>query len=333
MLIGLAVIALGLYFFINDILIRNKGKVIVGKIKDVEENVKRGFDRVIIEVLSENTSKEISFYSKKSHKKGDEIKGVYYSNRKHEIISVNQEGFFIQRGAPLIVILVGLVFFLIPFAVNISNDLLILYCLIGTIVFLLASIYYNSKSLYKNITEIEKVYYGEINSNSVKSTKNLNRYQSKLTNIEQVLKIPSSTIFITVIFVFFSIFIFSMTYVNIKKEVDLSLYENTIGEVADIKKSSKSKEYKIIYEYVVDGKKYETEYDTKKEFFLISKGSKQKIYYNNELPTDAISKAEYISKLVKPLLCSLTFLIIGLYIQVNNIFRINVIKKSIVREA
>lgn len=332
-LIGLAIIGFGVYLLVNDILIRKKGKIIIGKVKEIKYNEKKVWHRIILEIISENMTKEISFLSTKKYKIGEEIKGVYYTNKKREIISINKDGFFIPKGSTPVIILVGLIFLLVSFInKNIPTDVLTFGALVVTIIILLVAAYYNSKSLYKNLTEVEQVYYGNTKSNTAKSTANLIRYQSGLKSIKQAYKIPSSTIFITLIFLIFGISILIGTYISTKNDIDLSLYNSTTGKVVELHQNSKTKNYTITYEYIVNEKKYSTKYDTKKDFILTYKGNKEKIYYNKTLPFISISNTEYISKFIIPLLGGLLFIFLGIHIQVENIQKIKTLKNCIVKE-
>lgn len=332
-LIGLAIIGFGVYLLVNDILIRKKGKIIIGKVKEIRYNEKKVWHRIILEIISENMTKEISFLSTKKYEIGEIIKGVYYSNKRHEIISINQEWFFIPKGSAAVIIIVGLIFLLVSFInKNIPTDVLTFGSLIVTIIILLVAAYYNSKSLYKKLTEVEQVYYGNTRSNSTKSTANLIRYQSGLKSIKQVYKIPSSTIFITLIFLIFGISILTTTYITTKNDIDLSLYNSTMGKVVKIDHNPKTKTYILTYEYIINGKKYNAKYDTKKDFVLTYKGNKEKIYYNKKLPFISISNTEYISKFIVPLLSGLLFTFLGIHIQVENIQKRKTLKNCIVKE-
>lgn len=306
---------------------KKKATIVKTKVKKVEEvmnsdNTRRGYD-VTFEFEYNGKLKEETIFSSKKFKVNSTREGLYLEGKKKNLLSVEGEGFYVDKGAGFfgITFAVYIIFLIVGTLLNVSTRIIIGSTLLY-LLFLFGGLTIRHLILNKNKKETNKkdaIFYNKANYDEYSNVdSNLIRYipeykkpRKRKNNKESLL---FQCIFIGVGGI--STVIGVVNLINVLKIV--IFYDNTIAEISKIytykiTSDSETTSIGVIYTYKVDSHEYTLDYKTgtSESMYFKKVGDKEKIYYDAEEPSNSIPK-QSVPTAILPMIIGLLFLYVGI---------------------
>jgi len=309
---------------------KNAGAVKV-KVKEVKrkesyDKTLRGYD-VTFEFEHNGKLKEETIFSSKNFKINSIRDGLYLEGKKKHLLSVEGEGFYVDKGAGFfgITFALYLIFLIVGVLLNVSTRIIIdstlLYLLLLFSGLTIRHFILNkNKKKRKEIKKKDAIFYNKAHYDEYSTVdSNLVRYIPKYKKPKKR-KNDKGSILLRCIFIGLggmSTLIGIFMLINVLKIV--VIYDNTIAEISDIytyKTTVDSETVEcigVIYTYEVNDNEYTLNYKTgtSKEMYFKKLGDKEKIYYDSDNPNNSIPKKSIPSSLL-PIIIGPLFLYIGI---------------------
>ena len=310
---------------------KNAGAVKV-KVKEVKrkesyDKTLRGYD-VTFEFEHNGKLKEETIFSSKNFKINSIRDGLYLEGKKKNLLSVEGQGFYVDKGAGFlgITFAVYLLFLIIGVLLNVSTRIIIdstlLYLLLLFSGLTIRHFILNkNKKEGKEINKKDAIFYNKANYDEYSAVdSNLVRYIPKYKKPKR--KNAKGSLLFRCIFIGLggiSTIIGIFTLIDVLKTI--VYYDNTFAEISEIytyrihepSRMDESDLIGVIYIYEVNGNKYTSNNKTgiSKEMYFKKVGDKVKIYYDKKDPNISISK-ESIPSAILPIIIGPLFLYIGI---------------------
>lgn len=302
-----------------------KVKVKDSKRKESYDKTLRGYD-VTFEFELNGKLKEETIFSSKNFKINSIIEGLYLEGKKKNLLSVEGQGFYVDKGAGFfgITFAVFVLFLIVCAMFNVSWQIII-YSSLFYLLLLFCGIFIRGYLLNKkNKIDIDNkkdaIYYAKSNYDEYSSVdSNLVRYIPEYKKTKKGKNDKGSLLF-RCIFIGLggmSTLIGIFMLINVLKIV--IIYDNTFAEISDIYTYKTTVDGEtvehvgVIYTYEVDGNEYTVNYKTgtSKDVYFKKVGDKEKIYYDKDDPSNFIPKKS-IPVALLPVIIGPLFLYIGL---------------------
>ena len=334
----LFIIGFAIYMLIKNKKFKKNATIVKTKVKKVEkvmspDNTRRGY-KVTFEFEYNGELREETIFSSKRFKVDSVRDALYLEDKKKNILSVEGEGFYGDKGAGFFVITFCMFVLYLVFCAmfNVSKRLILESALLY-ILFLFGGLairylilnkdkIFNSNKKKQKTDDKDKVFhnkagydeYSTVNSNLVryipeyKEPKKRKRKRDILDIIFNCVFIGLGTMVITMVAIPGLMVSLKIIVIGDSTTARISnIYEKT-------KINEKEEELHVVYSYEVDGHEYTLDYvpSVSKDMYFKKVGSKEKLYYENGNPSNSVPVSLLLLGII-PLIIGLLFIYVGVH--------------------
>lgn len=334
----LFIIGFTIYMLIKNKKFKKNATIVKTKVKEVEkvmnpDNTCRGY-KVTFEFEYNGELREETIFSSKRFKIDSVRDALYLEDKKKNILSVEGEGFYGDKGAGFFVITFCMFVLYLVFCAmfNVSKRLILESALLY-ILFLFGGLairylilnkdkIFNSNKKKQKTDDKDKVFhnkagydeYSTVNSNLVryipeyKEPKKRKRKRDILDIIFNCVFIGLGTMVITMVAIPGLMLSLKIVVIGDSTTARISnIYEKT-------KINEKEEELHVVYSYEVDGHEYTLDYvpAVSKDMYFKKVGSKEKLYYEKGNPSNSIPVSLLLLGII-PLIIGLLFIYVGVH--------------------
>lgn len=334
----LFIIGFTIYMLIKNKKFKKNATIVKTKVKEVEkvmspDNTRRGY-KVTFEFEYNGELREETIFSSKRFKVDSVRDALYLEGKKKNILSVEGEGFYGDKGAGFFGITFCMFVLYLVFCAmfNVSKRLILESALLYFLLFFsgLAIRYlilnkdkiFNRNKKKQETDEKDKVFhnkagydeYSTVNSNLVRY---IPKYKEpkKRKKKRDILDIIFNCVFIGLGTMAITMVAIPGLMVSLKI---IAIGDSTTARISNIyektKINEKEEELHVVYSYKVDGHEYTLDYvpAVSKDIYFKKVGSKEKLYYEKNNPSNSVPISLLLLGFI-PLIIGLLFIYVGVH--------------------